>query len=107
LVIKKIDAMRSLLFCLNSAIYLVAVIPRPAVPRATNMLIVERTIPNSPYSSLPNMRAHIIPDISTINLANAVPVNDQKAPDAIRLPMSDVIILFFNEDSSIKSFISY
>jgi hypothetical protein len=86
---------------------LVAVIPRPAVPRATNMLIVERTIPNSPYSSLPNMRAHTIPDISTINLANAVPVNDQKAPDAIRLPMSDVIILFFNEDSSIKSMISY
>ena len=81
---------------LNSAIYFVAVIPKPAAPNMTNILIVERTKPNSPYCSLPKILATTIPAINTKNFPKTVPQKVQKAPRAIRLPISDKSILSYS-----------
>ena len=88
-----IDGILSRCVLKNSDIYFVAVNPNPAYPNTINILMVDLTIPNSPYASLPRICAQNIPAIRTINLALAVPVKDQKAPLAILLPISDFFIL--------------
>ena len=49
----------------------------------TNILIVERIMPNSPKPLGPNILAQTILATSTMNFEIDVPNIDQKAPDAI------------------------
>lgn len=62
-----------------------AVTPMPAIPKTTNRLIVERTIPSCPYPTLPKMLAQAMPAANTKSLPTAVPNTDQKAPLIMRL----------------------
>ncbi|PDP55239.1 hypothetical protein CLI74_10205 [Porphyromonas gingivalis] len=61
--------------------YFVAVSPSPELPKITNILIVDLTIPNWPKASFPKIRADKIPPRRTKNLDSADPKKDQTTPD--------------------------
>src|SRR5690606_12554547 len=78
----------------NSAIYLVAVNPRPNPANIENILTVDRTIPSSPYTVLPKILATTIDAIIIKPCDTRDPVRDQKAPFASRLATSESSIFF-------------
>ena len=79
-------------FALKSAIYLLAVVPKPAAPNVISIPKVERTIPNSPNLTSPNILAQAILATNTIALPKATPVNDQNVPFAMREETDSLLV---------------
>lgn len=78
----------------RSATYFVAVNPIPILPKTTNIFMVERTIPNSPYTSLPSSLAIKMKAKRFSNRKITVPATDQHTPVVKRDAISDDSILF-------------
>ena len=57
-----------------------------------NILIVERTIENSPYASFCKIWAQMMPTTKVRNFAKAVPVNDHTSPFPILRDIEDELI---------------